>query len=69
MFWRKKQLDSEEYKKLLVKFVELHTEFELIASKMRAVYDKRFKINKVEKTETNKSADGLDCLRGFPENV
>lgn len=70
MWFRKKKLNSEEYEKLLHKFVELSSEFELIAQKIRVIYDKRFKINKTKpETENIKSPDGLDMLRGYPENV
>ena len=69
MWFRKKQLSSEEYLKLLHKFAELTTEVEILSSEIKIISNRKWgeKRKKAEPQEL-KSIDGLDSCRGFPEN-
>lgn len=73
MWFRKKQLESEEYIKLLTKFAELSTEVSILSTDIKVISNRRWgadrlreeKRAKENKTENLKSNDGLDLLRGL----
>ena len=78
MWFRKKQLESEEYLKLLHKFAELSTEVEILTSQINIIGSRKWgadrkkieELTKKDKTENLKTTDGLDLLRGLDkENV
>lgn len=69
MWFRKKQLESEEYLKLLHKFAELTTEVEILSSQIKIISNRKWGVDRKKaeetKTENLKTTDGLDRLRGI----
>lgn len=69
MWFRKKQLESNEYLKLLHKFAELSTEVEILTSQIKIISNRKWGADRLkaekDKTENLKTSDGLDMLRGL----
>lgn len=70
MFWKNKNLKSEEYSEIMKKLVSLSTDIEILQVKVQMLQDKRWGKDKrkafdkkEEETEKFKYNDGLDSVR------